>query len=205
VLILVAALLARLRAALLEARHFASIDPLTGALNRRAFQTWAERERLRAVRAGTVTSVVYMDLDDFKAVNDRLGHRAGDRLLTSFAAAVAGAIRGTDLFARIGGDEFVVLLPDTDVRSAMRVADRLKRVSCSACDTDSITASVGIATFRSPPDTVDEMVDAADVQMYRAKGAGRGRIAGVLVDAEERRLEHRLFHEDAPFVDRVAG
>jgi len=202
VLIGVSALLSRLRAALVRERHLAAIDPLTGALNRRAFQMTAERERLRAARTGTATSVLYLDLDDFKAVNDRLGHRVGDRLLTDFAEVIASTVRGTDVFGRIGGDEFVVLLPDTDVKEALTVAGRLRSATCEPCETAEVTASVGIATFRYPPASVDEMVDAADALMYRAKAEGGNRIAGAVVPGAALRWMDRALHPDDVYLVR---
>jgi diguanylate cyclase (GGDEF)-like protein len=152
---------------------------LTGALNRRAFLEAAERERLRAERRGEPLSVAYLDLDGFKEVNDRHGHQEGDRVLEDLADRVLQTIRGTDLFCRIGGDEFVLLLPDTGAREAAAV---LQRARAAMADGGSpVTASVGIATFRIVPTGVAAMVEAADELMYRAKGRGKDRIVGAVL------------------------
>ena len=183
VLILVASLLGSLRRALIEQRHLAAVDSMTGALNRRAFQIAAERERLRASRAGTPLSLAYLDIDQFKEFNDRFGHRTGDRVLAALAGAVSESVRGTDLFGRIGGDEFAVLLPDTDARDAVKVIHRIRdAVRAACCDARSqITLSAGIATYRYPPASVDTIVEAADQLMYRAKRAGGDRVVGAVL------------------------
>ena len=132
VLTLVAVLLDTLHSAVEHHRHLATVDSLTGAMNRRAFEIAAERERLRAARHGTPLSLAYLDVDHFKAANDRLGHHAGDRVLEQVAAAIAHSVRATDLFARMGGDEFVLLLPETDAREAMTVVQRVRAAAASA-------------------------------------------------------------------------
>jgi len=182
VLILTASLIGSLRRALVDQRRMAMVDPLTGALNRRAFQLVAERERLRSGREGTPLSLAYFDLDGFKDINDRLGHAAGDGLLTAFAAAVAAEIRGTDLFARIGGDEFVLLLPDTDAREAVLVVDRVRKLLVDQATGDfPMTTSVGIASYRFPPNTVDALLAGADDLLYQAKGRGGDTVVGMVV------------------------
>jgi diguanylate cyclase (GGDEF)-like protein len=181
VLMIIVGLLGGLRRALVLQRYHATTDPLTGALNRRAFQLTADRECLRAHREGTAISVAYLDLDDFKSVNDRFGHRVGDELLQSFAARVQESIRGTDVFCRIGGDEFVLLFPDTDAREAVAVTRRVRATLAEQPLDPAVTASAGIATFRAAPTTADELVDAADELMYRAKMLGRDTIVGAVV------------------------
>jgi diguanylate cyclase (GGDEF)-like protein len=182
VLILVAALIGSLRHALADQRRMAMVDPLTGAMNRRAFQLVAERERLRAGREGTPLTLAYFDIDRFKEINDRLGHGAGDRLLAEFSTAVDEMIRGTDLFARMGGDEFVLLLPDTDAREAMLVVDRVRKL---LLDDETAghpaTTSVGIATFRFPPSTVDALLAEADDLLYQAKDRGGDTVVGMVI------------------------
>jgi diguanylate cyclase (GGDEF)-like protein len=179
VLLAAAALPGRLRDALAHQTEAAATDPLTGALNRRAFQQAAERERLRAERRSEPVSIAYLDLDGFKEVNDRRGHQAGDRVLEELAARVLRTIRGTDLFCRIGGDEFVLMLPDTDAREAAAVLERARRTLGD--DETPVTSSIGIATFRIVPTSVEAMVDAADDLMYRAKRRGKDRIVGAVV------------------------
>ncbi|MCJ7725493.1 MAG: GGDEF domain-containing protein [Acidimicrobiia bacterium] len=179
VLLAAAALPGRLRDALAHQTEAAATDPLTGALNRRAFQDAAERERLRAERRGEPISVAYLDLDGFKEVNDRHGHQAGDKVLEDLATSVLETIRGTDLFCRIGGDEFVLLLPDTGAKEAAAVIIRAR--SAMNIDTTPVTSSVGIATFQIVPTTVGAMIDAADDLMYQAKHEGKDRIVGAVV------------------------
>jgi diguanylate cyclase (GGDEF)-like protein len=182
VLILVAALIGSLRHALADQRRMAMVDPLTGAMNRRAFQLVAERERLRAGREGTPLTLAYFDIDRFKEINDRLGHGAGDRLLAEFSTAVDEMIRGTDLFARMGGDEFVLLLPDTDARDAMLVVDRVRKLLLDdATAGHPVTTSVGIATFRFPPSTVDALLAEADDLLYQAKDRGGDTVVGMVI------------------------
>lgn len=181
VLVLVASLLNALRRALADHRRHATVDDLTGAMNRRAFALIAERERLRAGREGSPISLAYFDLDHLKRVNDAYGHDAGDAFLTAFSHAVDGSVRATDCFARMGGDEFALLLPETDAREAMVVVDRVRTLLARTTPDVPVTASVGLATFRFPPTTVDDMVACADDLMYRAKASGRDTVVGSVV------------------------
>ncbi|MEX0826033.1 MAG: GGDEF domain-containing protein [Acidimicrobiia bacterium] len=182
VLLLAATAIGSLRHAVIEQRRMAMVDPLTGSMNRRAFELVAERERLRAGRDGSPLTLAYFDLDHFKQVNDRLGHAAGDRILEEFTAAAAETIRGTDLLARIGGDEFVLLLPDTDAREAMVVVDRVRKI---LKDEETLghpmTSSVGIASYRFPPSSVDAMLAGADELLYQAKDRGGDTVVGMVI------------------------
>jgi len=198
VLLAAAALPGRLRDALAHQTEAAATDPLTGALNRRAFQEAAERERLRAERRSEPISVAYLDLDGFKEVNDRHGHQTGDKVLEEVAIRVLKTIRGTDLFCRIGGDEFVLLLPDTDAREAAAVLRRAR--GTLGTEETPVTSSVGIATFRIVPTTVGAMIDAADDLMYQAKRQGKGRIVGSVVAGPWMRWDS---DDDEPVVDTV--
>lgn len=145
-------------------RDEATLDPLTGLLNRGAAEQGAEREVARATRDGRPLSLVVLDIDGLKAVNDSLGHLAGDGLLRRFAAELKGSIRACDLAARYGGDEFVLVLPSTDRRGATVLLDRLRSVrECSW--------SAGIAQWRSGEDYASWFAR-ADAELYEAK-AGR--------------------------------
>jgi len=181
VLLLTASLMGSLKKALADQRRMAMVDALTGAMNRRAFQLVAERERLRSGREGTPLSLAYFDLDHFKEINDRLGHGAGDDLLQAFAVGVAAEIRGTDILARIGGDEFVLLLPDTDAREAVIVVDRVRTLLDEILPDSTVTTSVGIATYRFPPSTVDAMLAGADDLLYQAKDRGGDTVVGMVI------------------------
>ncbi len=182
-LFVIASLVGALRDSLIEQRDRATVDSLTGAMNRRAFYLVAERERLRAGRMGSAVTLTYFDLDGFKDINDRLGHEAGDRLLRVFSAAVRAGIRGSDILCRMGGDEFVLLLPDTDAREAVVVVDRVRRILADCCRSEAVplTASAGIATYRFPPSTVDAMIAGADELMYRAKDRGGDTVVGTVI------------------------
>ena len=206
VLTLVAVLLDSLHRALEHQRHLAAVDSLTGALNRRAFEIAAERERLRAARHGTALSLAYLDVDHFKKANDRLGHHAGDRVLEKVAAAIAQSVRATDLFARMGGDEFVLLLPETDAREAMTVVQRVRVAAAAAAQAAGypVALSAGIATFRFPPESVDAMLAAADDLLYKAKEAGRDRVVGAVAPGPWPRWAAASLHPD-PRVLAPAG
>jgi diguanylate cyclase (GGDEF)-like protein len=142
-------------------RHRAETDLVTGLLDRRAFVTAAEREHELAGRTGADLSLVLIDLDDFKLVNDREGHAAGDRLLAELARAWHGALRPADVLARHGGDEFAVLLPATSEEGAARVVARLHQAH-------PMTWSSGVAAW-TPRESLDAALARADGRLYEAK------------------------------------
>ncbi|SNS90897.1 diguanylate cyclase (GGDEF) domain-containing protein [Geodermatophilus pulveris] len=144
-----------------DLRRAAGTDPLTGLANRRAWQAAAERSLAHALRSGEPFTVALIDLDGFKAVNDRLGHGAGDTLLQALAGAWSAELRLSDLLGRYGGDEFVLSLPDTD---ADRAGDLLARLRSG----HPAPWSAGTATAQ-PGDTLTEMLMRADAELYRAK------------------------------------
>jgi len=183
VLLVVTLLVVALRDSLAEQREWATIDPLTGAVNRRAFYLVTERERLLAGRNGTAVTIAYFDLDQFKTINDDLGHETGDRLLRVFAASVRAGVRGSDVLCRMGGDEFALMFPDTDARDAVVVVDRVRKILAECCRLEEaeMTVSVGIATYRFPPSTVDAMIAGADELMFRAKALGGNTMVGTVI------------------------
>ncbi|MHB2266250.1 sensor domain-containing diguanylate cyclase [Aliihoeflea sp. PC F10.4] len=164
-----------------ELRVMAGEDVLTGALSRRAFKDDSRRALSIAERAGHALSVIVLDLDHFKNVNDTYGHAAGDEVLKYAAAACRGLLRPSDIFGRIGGEEFALVLPQTTARGAMAVAERLRetiaRLKIEIGDAAiSPTASFGVATKgASGGDTVDSLLANADRALYEAKAAGRNR------------------------------
>ena len=169
----------RLLQALDDARGDAARDALTGLANRRQMLVRLEAERERARRHDTPLSVLMLDLDRFKAVNDRWGHPAGDAVLRSTALAIAAELRACDLGARCGGEEFLALLPDTGPEDAARVAERIRR-RIGALEIDvgearlQVTVSIGLATLRRG-EPADAVVARADAALYRAKAEGRDR------------------------------
>jgi len=163
-----------------QARYAATHDTLTGLVNRRAFLARAEAVRAACAAEGEPLSLVVIDLDHFKAVNDCHGHPAGDRALQAFATAAVGLLGPNDLLARLGGDEFALLLPRVEPRAAGDLADRVRRAAAEALDGDpqlrgAVTLSAGAAGARPAP-TLEGLVAAADRALYAAKAEGRNRV-----------------------------
>jgi diguanylate cyclase (GGDEF)-like protein len=156
----------------------ASTDDLTGLVNRATFRGACYRDLERARRNGSPFSLVVVDLDHFKAVNDRLGHAAGDIALKRFASLLTAECRGGDLPARYGGEEFVVALQDTSPEEAFRFGERLRaRVeAATADDAAPLTVSVGVVTHTTDITTPEALIECADAALYVAKNAGRNRV-----------------------------
>jgi diguanylate cyclase (GGDEF)-like protein len=182
----VAAIVAALRARFEAEREAARTDELTGLPNRRAFVEAAAVEAERIRRYGGAVTVACLDLDGFKAVNDRDGHAAGDRLLARVAAEVRAGLRSTDLVARVGGDEFYLLFRETWSVEADALLSRvwagLQRFMREAGW--SVTSSIGAATFEGPPESVEEMMKLTDRLMYSAKKSGGDRVERRVIVAE---------------------
>ncbi len=170
--------LAKLRAALIRERTLSRTDPLTGVENSRSFYDLARAEIERARRYRYPLTVAYVDVDDFKQINDRFGHRGGDDLLLLVAQTVRENIRSSDLIARLGGDEFALLFPETGPESAWVVLNKLRSVLLEGVRRKQwpVTFSFGVATYVRPPDSVEDMIRQADDLMYAAKRAGKDRI-----------------------------
>jgi diguanylate cyclase (GGDEF)-like protein len=175
VFLLLAVTLDAFKKRLLLAQRAARTDPITATPNRRAFVEAGELELERARRHGRPLSLVYLDCDDFKAVNDRLGHAGGDAVLAAVGAALREAVRANDTVARLGGDEFGILLPELDGPGAVALAARLRlRLRASlAARGQGVTFSMGVVTFLAPPGDVEEMIALADGLMYQVKRAGK--------------------------------
>ena len=167
----------RLRA---ELQRLAMLDPLTEVLNRRSFGEFVRGELARSQRSGSTVSLLMMDLDQFKLINDRYGHESGDRVIRSFVRTARGCLRNHDLFARWGGEEFCVLLPDTPLTEAHGVAERLReavsRSSLRIGNRDvSYSVSIGVSCSEQCGRKLDPLLHAADTALYRAKELGRNR------------------------------
>lgn len=162
-------------------RSLARVDPLTKTANWRRFEESSSLELLRARRTYRPLTIAYIDLDNFKTVNDRRGHDAGDAMLKSVAERIKKDLRATDMLARLGGDEFVVFLPETGFAEAeitlLRIHERLQNLGETSCP---VSASIGAVTFGSVPgslpSSVDEMLKKADDLMYRVKHEGKNRV-----------------------------
>ncbi|CAA7623013.1 putative Diguanylate cyclase [Magnetospirillum sp. LM-5] len=159
----------------------ARTDPLTGLANRRHFMERLAVDIMRAQRTGAPLTVLAVDLDHFKQVNDRWGHAAGDDTLVNFARTALGQLRASDMLARLGGEEFVISLPDTPLHQATEVATRiLEAIRAQEMETEQgrfrYTASIGATSLRQDSDDCDALLGRADAAMYRAKQSGRDRI-----------------------------
>jgi diguanylate cyclase len=170
--------IAELEAALEEARSAAFTDPLTGALNRRGFERAYAAEVARVRRRGGHLALVMIDLDDFKAFNDRHGHLAGDRALAHFVSVLQATMRPSDVLCRFGGEEFVMLLPDTTVTEACTAARRFLAAFSSRAIPgleQSMTFSAG-AVGHDGSESLDDALERADAATYAAKRTGKNRV-----------------------------
>lgn len=178
VFVILVLILSSLQNALRAASELARVDSLTGLSNSRAFHEATEREIFRARRQSEALSVIYVDVDNFKAVNDQFGHSAGDALLVRIGQCLGQELRATDVAARLGGDEFAVLLPSAGVEAAQQVVAKLDRALASipAQTSYPIGFSIGVACFDTPPESADAMLHEADALMYEVKRAGKGEV-----------------------------
>jgi diguanylate cyclase (GGDEF)-like protein len=166
-----------------EVRHLARTDPLTGLYNRRYFFELAQRELERVRRACGVMAIIMLDVDHFKQVNDVYGHQAGDLALQGVAALLHASLRAADVSARFGGEELMMLLPDTDLARAVAVAERLRvGISHMRLSTErgelGVTASFGVAAMSDEQQglNLDALIARADEACYAAKENGRDRV-----------------------------
>jgi len=167
--------LAALKTELEKARQKSKTDALTGLLNSYAFFEAAEAERERSIRYRHPFTLCFLDLDNFKKVNDTHGHLMGDKLLKKVSAILKNEVRSSDLVCRIGGDEFVVLFPETGPEAAKSLSLKLQRAVDEGikAETPLVTLSMGVVTYFDIPEKIDDIVHAADILMYEAKKAGK--------------------------------
>jgi len=176
-----------------ELGYLVEHDPLTGLLNRRGFVRELAHQMAYARRYGKGGAVLFIDVDDFKYVNDTLGHSTGDEVISDLARALDKRLRETDVFARLGGDEFAVLLPDSSLEEAETVSASLLEAVREGCSTPlgdgrQMSISIGVTCFREPGRdlTPDDILVDADVAMYAAKECGKDRVAVASIATKER-------------------
>lgn len=165
----------------LELHRLATTDPLTGASNRGHLMDRAQEEFQRSKRYQTPMSVLMLDIDHFKKINDRYGHQTGDQALKQIAQTVQAGMRQSDLFGRYGGEEFMALLPHTDGQSAKRMAENLRKTLAGMAIQNHkgpirLTVSIGVSQARPDDIFLDEVVKRADEALYAAKQGGRNRV-----------------------------
>jgi diguanylate cyclase (GGDEF)-like protein len=171
--------------------RLSTIDPLTSLFNRGFFFAALEREIARSARSGRGFCLLMMDLDELKSINDRLGHFHGDRVLNAVGQVVSEGVRRIDTAARYGGDEFVVLLPETDPTGAFVLAEKI-RIGVNDLeldlpdDTVRPSMSVGVVSYPDDGQTADELMISADRAMYTSKRAGKNRVTGVNMPPDRR-------------------
>jgi diguanylate cyclase (GGDEF)-like protein len=170
-------ILAEVRGLYERERDLSRTDALTGLLNRRAFVERLDRERERHSRFPRPITLAYLDVDNFKGVNDAHGHAAGDDLLITAADAMEETVRSVDSVGRLGGDEFALLMPETDAAAARLAIEKVQRRLRHAAQGHAwqATFSIGVVTFESAPGSAEEMLTAADSVMYSVKQSGKDR------------------------------
>ena len=178
VFLIIALLMSALRQALQREQALSRIDHLTGAVNRRFFAELVQMELDRSQRAKYPLTLAYVDLDNFKAINDRLGHGVGDQVLATTVKQVKGQLRKTDVIARLGGDEFAILLPETHNVAAKAVISKVQANFLDEMHKNNwpVTLSIGVLTCTETPPTTDELLKQVDTLMYSAKNQGKNAI-----------------------------
>ncbi len=176
--LIVALLLTRLSRTLRAERQLARTDHVTGAVNARFFTELTQMEIRRFSRYRRVFTVAYIDLDNFKSVNDRFGHNTGDLVLQRVTQTLRRCLRDTDVVARLGGDEFAVLMPETDEAAARSVLTQIKANLLAEMGHHRwpVTFSIGVVSFHTVPQTVSDLIKTADELMYTIKAAGKNEI-----------------------------
>ncbi|MCH7989837.1 MAG: GGDEF domain-containing protein [Planctomycetes bacterium] len=174
-LAIIAILVLLLRRSWNRERELANHDRLTGLVTREAFRDHISVETNRSARTGKPFTLAYLDCDEFKKINDSFGHLTGDQVLKTIADVMRSKTRSYDIVARMGGDEFAILLPETSAESARGVVDRLHCELSEAMQTREwqVTFSIGVITFCASTESADEMIHAIDLLMYSVKQDGK--------------------------------
>lgn len=190
VALIIALTLAALRTRLDYEANLSRTDALTQVNNFRSFAERARDEIDRARRHQYSFAVAYMDCDNFKQVNDHLGHNTGDELLCLLAQTLNNNVRSFDIVARLGGDEFAILLPEVNATQTQVIMQRLRELLLRAMSDKKwpVTLSVGAVTFERPPDNVTQMLRIADATMYRAKNSGKDQVVNEIYTEESTEL-----------------
>lgn len=178
IFIFIAYLISALRSALKAAAQAADLDPLMGLANRRRFGHELQGAFYRSARSGCCFSLAYIDVDNFKQVNDEHGHKEGDRLLIAMAQELSVSVRHTDHVVRLGGDEFVILMPATDMHEVRIPIENCRKnlTLRMAADNWPVSFSVGVVTFDRLPDDIEQTLVLADRLMYQVKSNGKDRV-----------------------------
>jgi diguanylate cyclase (GGDEF)-like protein len=179
-------LLSALKDKLWQAEALSTTDVLTGAMNRRGFNLLGELEIAKASRSNMPLTTAYVDVDDFKLLNDHHGHEEGDKALQLTTSVMQNNLRQSDTLARLGGDEFAIMLPATDSNTAQAVITRLHHAlkETMASYDYAITFSIGVVTFTYPPMSVDALLQGSDKLMYEVKRDGKGKILYKEIDGQ---------------------
>ncbi len=164
-----------------ELTELANHDQLTKILNRRGIEVFAQQEFSKMNRIDTELALIMIDIDHFKSVNDRFGHQVGDEVLAKFADLVGQGLRPFDIFGRLGGEEFVIISPNTISDQAQMLAERLRKdIEAFSFDVNEneirITASFGIARQVPETDTLEKLIPFADKALYQSKAEGRNKV-----------------------------
>ena len=185
--ILTSYLLSALKMRLQNEQRLARTDQLTGIMNAGAFKEAAKIYFDLAARHHHTVALAYIDLDNFKTINDTTGHTEGDRVLKIVASEMNNGIRSVDLIARLGGDEFAILLPETDCTGAQFVFNKIRQRLIRLANMESwpVGFSIGVAVFKTVPKSIDSAVKIADALMYRVKAAGKNQIIFQVYDKVE--------------------
>jgi diguanylate cyclase (GGDEF)-like protein len=177
--LIIALMLSLLKTKMVQEEQMATIDHLTGIANRRLFFSLLQAEIQRAERYNHPFTLAYVDIDDFKSINDQHGHAVGDAILHDVAQLMKNSFRTVDTIARLAGDEFAILLPETDMAAARTVLGKIrtnlksikKKYNCA------VTVSIGAVTFKDAPESIDDAIKIADDLMYTVKNRGKNEIA----------------------------